>query len=69
MPTRLRGDRGRGNHGRIIRSIDSGQLYRNSSNHPERDDDMTSSRREYVGDVVLGAYSAASAYPPVLPNP
>ena len=49
MPPRLRGGRGRGNHSRIIRSVDIGQPHRSLSDHPEREDGVSSSRGEHVG--------------------
>ena len=70
MPPRVRGGRGRGNRGRVARLNDIGQPHRSLSDHPEREDEVSSRRGEHVGDVASGAYSAAPAHPPpVPPNP
>ena len=63
MPLRLRGGRGRGNHGRFARLNDIGQPHRSPSNHPEREDDRSVSGGERADSTSAGvsrAYPAAS---------
>ena len=49
MPLRLRGGTGcSSNCGRVTRLVDIGQPHRSLSNHPEREDEVSSRRGEYV---------------------